>query len=188
MDTGAMYRAIAYHCLEKGIEIDNYEAVKSELSLVNIDCKLRDSGCRIILNGEDVTDKIRTQEVSQASSKVAAINEVRLKLVEIQRNIASANNVVMDGRDIGSNVLPNAQLKIYLYASLEKRTQRRLLELKSIGCAADYETTMQQIAERDHRDINRECSPLTVAKDAIRIDSSELDVTEIVERILKIIM
>ncbi len=184
IDTGAMYRAVALYCIENGIDTANDRAVKTALSNINIACKAAVQGCRVILNGTDVTGMIRTQEVAVGSSQVAAIPAVRERLVELQRNIAEENSVVMDGRDIGSNVLPEAQLKIYLYASLEKRTERRMGELQALGIAADFETTQQQIAERDHRDINRSCSPLCVAKDAVSIDSSEMDVNAIIEYIV----
>ncbi len=187
IDTGAMYRAVALYCIENDIDTGDEAAVTEALSLIDIACKAAVQGCRVILNGVDVTQMIRTQEVAVGSSKVAAIPAVRERLVELQRNIAEENNVVMDGRDIGSNVLPEAQLKIYLYASLEQRTLRRMGELQAMGIAADFETTSNQIAERDYRDINRSCSPLCVATDAVSLDSSEMDVNAIVEYIVDLL-
>lgn len=178
IDTGAMYRAAALFCLEKGIDIcKNVPAVLSVLDDIEIDLQQSDR-LHIFLNGRDVSDEIRTNEVSMGASNIALIPQVRIKLVELQREIASQQNVVMDGRDIGTYVLPNATVKIFLTASPEVRAKRRHLELAEKGTVCDFETVLSELKARDKNDSEREFAPLKQADDAILLDTSELTLEE----------
>ncbi len=186
VDTGAMYRAAALYCMKMGVDTKSSKEVDEILPQIKIDIKNYDGTQRIFLEEEDVTDKIRTQEIGQGASDVGLILSVRIKLAEIQRNIAKNTNVIMDGRDIGTNVLPNAQVKIYLNASVEERTKRRLGELLSNGIKADESQVRQQILFRDNNDATREHNPLKKAEDAIEIDSTKMSIETVVEEIIKI--
>ena len=145
IDTGAMYRTVGLYCIENGIDTENEKAVESVLDNIKMDIKANIDGQTIFLNGEDVTLKVRTQEAGKAASHVAAILAVREKLVEIQRNMAKGTSVIMDGRDIGTNVLPNAEVKIFLNASVEERAIRRVGELKALGENPDFDEVKEQI-------------------------------------------
>lgn len=184
LDTGAMYRAIAYKMLKSNIDLSDHEEVISTLELTDLEVKYHNGKQRIILDDQDVTSLIRTTEVSQAASKVAVIPEVRLKLVEIQRKIARENSLVMDGRDIGTYVLPNASLKFYLTASLEERAKRRWKEMKEKGIEESIESIKQSIKERDDNDKNRSFAPLKQAEDAIVIDTTNKSIEQVSEEIL----
>lgn len=184
LDTGAMYRAIAYKMLKSNIDLSDHEEVISTLELTDLQVKYHNGKQRIILDDQDVTSLIRTTEVSQAASKVAVIPEVRLKLVEIQRKIARENSLVMDGRDIGTYVLPNASLKFYLTASLEERAKRRWKEMKEKGIEESIESIKQSIKERDDNDKNRSFAPLKQAEDAIVIDTTNKSIEQVSEEIL----
>lgn len=184
LDTGAMYRAIAYKMLKSNIDLSDHEEVISTLELTDLQVKYHNGKQRIILDDQDVTSLIRTTEVSQAASKVAVIPEVRLKLVEIQRKIARENSLVMDGRDIGTYVLPNASLKFYLTASLEERAIRRWKEMKEKGIEESIESIKQSIKERDDNDQNRSFAPLKQAEDAIVIDTTNKSIEQVSEEIL----
>ena len=186
IDTGAMYRAIGYYCLNNNVDILNEEMVNNSLNNINIELKFIDNLQRIYLNNEDITDLIRTQEVGKAASSVSVYSKVREKMVSMQQNIARDNNVVMDGRDIGTVVLPNANLKIFLTASSLERAKRRYKELLEKGISEDLETIKKEIEERDYRDSNREISPLKQADDAIFLDSSNMTLEEEIEYILKL--
>ena len=186
VDTGAMYRAVALHNIQKKHKLTDSEAVEASLPDISIDIK-HDSGKqqRLILNGEDVTEALRTQEVAEGSSVVASYQAVRQKMMALQQSIARSHSVVMDGRDIGTFVLPDAQVKIYLDAGLETRVKRRMGELQANGQSADYEKIRCQIEKRDHRDMTRAFAPLTIADDAIYILSDNLKVQEIVMMIIR---
>ena len=178
IDTGAMYRAAALYCIEKGISIrTDIPSVLSVLDEIQIGFKQED-GLHVLLNGRDVSDEIRTNAVSMGASDIAVIPEVRLKLVELQRAIAAEENVVMDGRDIGTYVLPDATVKIYLTASPEVRAKRRHLELKEKGVEVEFETVLKEMKARDKNDSEREFAPLRQADDAILLDTSELTLEE----------
>ena len=187
IDTGAMYRAVGLYCIENGIDTENEKAVESVLDNIKMDIKANVDGQTIFLNGEDVTLKVRTQEAGKAASHVAAILAVREKLVEIQRNMAKGTSVIMDGRDIGTNVLPNAEVKIFLNASVEERALRRVGELKILGENPDFDEVKEQIKKRDYNDINREHNPLRKADDAIEIDTTGMTINEVTEKISNII-
>lgn len=172
IDTGAMYRAVALKAIRNGIDTQDTDMVISVLDGLDITIKYSDGGQIILLDGEDVTDKIRTPELSIGASNVALIPSVRKRLVEIQRELAEENNVVMDGRDIGTHVLPNADIKIFLTASIEDRATRRYEEMLMKGSKCNYETIKNDMNFRDSNDSGRDFAPLKVAENAILIDTS----------------
>lgn len=188
LDTGAMYRALALKAIRAGIDTKNNEEVSKLLADLDIKISYENGNQKVILDGEDVSGLIRTDEVSMGASNVSAIPEVRKKLVELQQRIASDNSVVMDGRDIGTHVLPNAQVKIFLTASVRERARRRFQELKEKGLLTKtFEELEKEIEVRDHNDSNRTASPLKQAEDAILLDTSKLGIAESVDRILEIV-
>jgi len=172
IDSGAMYRAVGIYCLGKGISADEPEAVCSVLDEIDIDMTYENGVLAVLLNGDDVSEKIRTPEGSIAASKVAVIGEVRKKLVELQRKMADGKSVVMDGRDIGTKVFPDADLKLFLTASPEKRAERRFKEL---GEKVPYEEILSDIKFRDENDSTRKIDPLRPAEDAVMLDNTALD-------------
>ena len=185
IDTGAMYRAVALFAINNGIDAKNEtEKLVSRLNEVEIDIKYTDEGQQIYLLGENVSKRIREEDVSVGASNVAVIPEVRKKLVELQRKMAESANVIMDGRDICSYVLPNADVKVYLTASVECRAMRRFKELEGKGEACDFEQIKHDIQERDERDMTREIAPLKQAEDATLIDSSEMGIDDVVKAII----
>lgn len=186
-DTGALYRSVGLYCVRDGADIDSPEQIVQRLPQVELEIHIVDGVQRIFLNGEDVSDKIRTPEISTAASKVSAVPEVRAALLDIQRNIAKKENVIMDGRDIGTVVLPNADVKIFLTASAEIRAKRRYDELVAKGVDVTYEETLHDVNERDWRDMHREAAPLKRADDAVEADTSELDFNQSVELVCGII-
>ena len=186
VDTGAMYRAIALYILHKGVDVKDETAVTGLCSTVNVGITYENGEQRVLLNEEDVSGLIRSEEVGNAASAVAVYSAVRAKLLELQQSLAKAQNVVMDGRDIGSAVLPGAQVKIYLTASVHTRAKRRYNELVKKGVSPDIQVIEQDIVDRDYQDMHREISPLCQAKDAVLVDSSQLSIDEVVDRILKI--
>lgn len=188
VDTGAMYRTVGLYCAENSIDLENMDEVKKALQKVNIELKYDEGVQHIYLNGEDVSSAIRVQRIAEYASKVAAIGVVREKLVEMQRNIAENGNVVMDGRDIGTNVIPNAKAKIYLDASVDVRTERRCHELEEKGVSFDKNVIREEIIERDNFDKNRKINPLTVAEDATIIDTSYMTIEEVENKITKLFM
>ena len=180
VDTGALYRSIGLHMLNHHIFPGDEQAVPAELEHVQISLAFRDGEQRVILCGKDVSDYIRTSAVSQASSQVSAIPAVRAFLLELQKNLAITNNVIMDGRDIGTVVLPNAQVKVFLTASSAERAKRRHKEMVGKGLKADFDTILKEIEERDYRDANRAIAPLVPAKDAVVVDTTGMTMEEVV--------
>ena len=175
VDTGAIYRTVGLAAARRGYAPDAHSAVIAMLPELRIDMRYVDGVQRMFLNDEDVSDEIRTPAASAYASNVAAIPEVRTYLMEMQRRMAREYDVLMDGRDIGTVVLPNAQLKIFLTASAEKRARRRYAQLMEKGTDQDYETVLAEIIERDKRDMERETAPLKQAEDAVLLDTSDLD-------------
>jgi len=184
IDTGAMYRAVAYYNLKNEIDLSNQSAVASTMQNISISLRTVDGVQHIYLNGQDITGLIRTQEISAITSQNIATNPaVREELVEQQRKMAATSSVVMDGRDIGSHVLPNAKIKIYLDAAPEIRARRRTLELESKGQPADFAQVLTETIQRDYIDKTRPVSPLIQTPDAILIDTGELTPHEVAEKI-----
>lgn len=187
IDTGAMYRAVALYCMRLGISTKEEAAVCSVLDRVHIGIRQEDGAQHIYLNGEDVTAEIRTPEAGQGASDVGAFWPVREKLITLQQALARESSVVMDGRDIGTCVLPRAEVKIYLVADPTERARRRLAEYAAKGEAADLETVRAQIVARDENDRNRVHNPLKKAEDAVEVDTTSLTIGEVVTAILKIV-
>lgn len=184
VDTGAMYRAIAYELVRTGVDIDDDKALANACSKMKIEIQYEDEVQQVYMNGENVTPYLRTEETGNMASKSSAKAPVRAALLDIQRNMAIEHNVVMDGRDIGTNVLPGAETKIYLTASADERANRRYKELTEKGESADYDKIKADIIERDERDMNRDIAPLKQAADAVLIDSSDMTIDEVVDEIL----
>ena len=187
VDTGAMYRTMALYLYRLGIDPDDSAAISSHCGGAEITIEYRDGVQVVLLAGENVNDYLRTPEVSDMASRTSVNGDVRVKLVQLQQELARRQNVVMDGRDIGTVVLPDAQVKIFLTASVEVRAMRRYLELMKNDESADIDQIKAQIKERDERDMNRAISPLKQADDAVLVDTSDLTIDEVVERILSII-
>lgn len=187
LDTGAMYRAIGLKTDKIGINYLQKEAIIDVLNSTMIDIIYQNGNQRVILDGKDVSDEIREHHISKIASEVSSLKEVREKLVELQRKIAFSNSSVLDGRDIGTFVLPNAKYKFYLIASLDERSKRRYNELKEKGVATDYETVTKDIIQRDFNDSNREFAPLKKADDAIEIDTTSLSIEQVTNKILSYI-
>lgn len=175
VDTGAMYRAIGLYAVRQGADLHDAAAVAALLPHIRLDIRLEGGAQHVYLNGEDVSAAIRAEEIGMAASAVSAHGPVRDFLLETQRSLAAGQNVLMDGRDIGTVVLPNATVKIFLTASAEARAQRRCKELQEKGQPADYATVLADIRQRDEQDTHRAIAPLRQAADAIRIDTSEID-------------
>lgn len=186
VDTGAMYRAIGLYMTEHSVDKNDINAVKDALVKIDLDIRYENGTQQIILNGENVSGKIRTPEISAAASAFAAIPEVRSTLTEIQRNLAKKTAVVMDGRDIGTVVLPDAAVKIFLTASVQVRAERRYKELTEKGESVNIKDIEADISKRDHQDMTRETAPLKQASDAVLVDSSFLTVDEVAEKIISI--
>ncbi|HOK40338.1 MAG TPA: (d)CMP kinase [bacterium] len=184
IDTGAMYRAVTYVLLKKNIPFTNLEKIKEELDKIEIKLIIEKNNKKIICNNEDVTEKIREPIISNNVSEVSAIKIVREKLVQLQRELAKNNNVIMDGRDIGTVVLPDSEYKFYLDASAEERAKRRYKELLEKRKDINYNEISASINERDKKDSTRNLSPLKKADDAIYIDTTNLTINEVVEEIL----
>ncbi|NLO08337.1 MAG: (d)CMP kinase [Clostridiales bacterium] len=185
VDTGAMYRALALYFIRNNIASADKEKIESSCNDADVTIDYRDGEQQVLLNDENVTQLIRTEEVGNMASASSVYPVVRLKLVELQRNLAKKADVVMDGREIGTFVLPGADLKIYLTASSMERAKRRFLELKQRGITADINEIEKDIIERDNRDMNREFAPLKQADDAILLDSSDMTIDEVAEYIIK---
>ena len=184
VDTGAMYRAMALYFLENGIQPEYEEKVSAACGQIDISLRYQDGVQQVILNGRDVSGKIRTEAVGNAASVVSAYRAVRQALLALQQNLAKTSNVIMDGRDIGTCVLPNAQTKIYLTASSHVRAVRRYKELTEKGQMCNLEEIEQDIIDRDYRDMHREIAPLTQAADAVLLDSSEMTIDQVVDGII----
>lgn len=184
VDTGAMYRTMALFLLRKGVTREQTEQIPDICREAEITIEYRDGEQVVLLFGENVNGLIRTEEVGNMASVSSAVPAVREKLLQLQQQLAETNDVVMDGRDIGTKVLPNADVKVYLTASVECRAKRRFDELKAKGEECDLVKIAQDIKERDHRDMTREVSPLKKAEDAVEIDSSEMGIEEVTDAIL----
>lgn len=188
IDTGAMYRACALYAVRAGIDLKSQKNRLIELlDDIVIDIKYKNGEQRIFLGNDDVSERIREIDITKASSDIAVIPEVRIKLVEFQRNLAKGQNVIMDGRDIATNVLPDAQVKIFLTASAAKRAERRVLQNRQKGIISDIKSIERDIAERDKQDSEREFAPLRQAKDAVLLDTSDMTFDEVVSAVKKII-
>ena len=181
LDTGAMYRAVALYVLNAGAQPGAKDQVIPLLDEIDIEIRFTDAGQRVLLNGQDVSEAIRENPVSPAASQVAAIPEVRERLVAMQREMASRRSVVMDGRDIGTAVLPDATLKIFWTASAHERARRRFEELRQKGEEVEFEALQRQMLERDYNDSHRAASPLRRAEDAVKLDSTGMDIEQVVE-------
>ena len=186
IDTGAMYRAAALLALEQGVSFDDAEGLTSLIRGNDITLDPASSGCRVLINGRDVSRDIRLPEVGNAASPVSAVAEVRRLLVAMQQELAARRPVVMDGRDIGTVVLPDAACKIFLTASPRVRAQRRAKELLQKGLTVDIDQVEREIRERDERDSTRSASPLRQAEDAVLVDSSDMGIEEVVSRIIEL--
>lgn len=184
VDTGALYRSIGVNALKHNIKTDNADAVIALLPETKVELKYIDGTQRVMLNGEDVSEAIRMPEASMAASNVSAIPAVRAFLLDLQRDMAKNNNVIMDGRDIGTVILPDADYKFFLTASAEVRADRRFKELKEKGIDVDYQSLLDEIIQRDYNDSHRETAPLKQADDAILIDSSNLSLEESIDAIV----
>ena len=185
IDTGAMYRAVAWKTLQQSSEATD-EAILRAVEGIDVRLACTDSGTRVTVDGTDVTGEIRTPEVTHIVSRVAALGPVREKMVELQRAMAADGAVVMDGRDIGTNVLPNADVKIFLTASVEERARRRYDEMKEKGYAVDFDDLKKEIASRDKQDSERAISPLRQAENATLLDSTALSIDAVVARIMEL--
>lgn len=187
VDTGAMYRAMALYMIEQKTDIQNADAVRAACDAIQIDIRYNDGEQQVILNGRNVNGFIRTEAVSEMSSKISAIPEVREKLLSLQRSLAEAANVIMDGRDIGTHVLPNADVKIFLTADAHVRALRRYEEFVAKGMECTLENVEREVIERDERDMNRAIAPLRQAEDAVLVDTSDLNIEEVVCHLQKLI-
>lgn len=188
VDTGAIYRSIGWYALQRGVALDNAELVAALLPDLNVEVRYGEDGLQhMVVNGQDVTDEIRSPEVSAAASQVAAIPAVRTYLLDMQRNLARTHNVIMDGRDIGTVVLPEADCKVFLTASDEARAARRCRELAQRGTPVAYEEVLSDMRRRDEKDRTRAAAPLRQAEDAVVLDTSELDFEDSAQALLRLI-
>lgn len=188
VDTGALYRTIGLAATRKGVEPKPSEEVENLLSKIKVDLTFNDSGEQVVLlNGEDVSGLIRTPEASMMASKISAVPSVREYLLDLQRNIAKSHDVIMDGRDIGTVVLPDAQVKIFLTASPEARAERRYKELCEKGMNVKYEDVLNDVIQRDYNDTHRETAPLKPSEGCVMVNTTELDFEQSVEKIVSVI-
>ena len=188
VDTGAMYRTIGYYCLKNHIDVHDSDKVVSALPQIQVETKYNSAGeQRMYLNGEDVSEAIRTPEGGMAASAVSALPQVRAFLLQTQRDMAKKDSVVMDGRDIGTVVLPDAECKIYLTADATLRAKRRALEFEQKGIAFDFEELLKEIVQRDYDDSHRDIAPLKQAEDAYLLDTSNMDFEQSVNAVLQLI-
>ena len=183
VDTGAMYRAIGLKMTRLGMAFEESEALSAMLEHTSIDFVVEN----VILDGEDVSGLIRTQEISAAASDCSKLPSVRKKLVALQKEMAGTRSVVMDGRDIGTNVMPDAEYKFYITASAEERAKRRYLELVNKGQQADFDKVLEEINQRDYNDMHRELDPLRKADDAIEVDTTDMSIEEVLESVIRLI-
>lgn len=184
VDTGAMYRGLAIHFLDKGIQPQETEKVIEACKDAEVTIAYEDAVQHVYLNGKDISSRLRNEEVGNMASVTSAIPEVRKKLLELQQNLAKTQNVIMDGRYIGTCVLPHADVKVYLTASVETRAKRRYQELQEKGEDCNLEEIAHDIEERDRRDMTREIAPLKQAEDAVLVDSSDMTIAEVVKTIV----
>ncbi len=187
VDTGALYRAVGVNALRKGIDTKDKAAVAASVEGISVDLVFENGEQKVLLNGEDVSVEIRTPPASMAASAVSAVPEVRAFLFDLQRDIASRNNCIMDGRDIGTVVLPEAQVKIFLTASAEERAQRRFKELQAKGSTVSFQAVLDELIERDYNDSHREIAPLKPAEDSVLLDTTGVSLEGQVEKIISII-
>lgn len=187
IDTGATYRCVTLAAIQNGYTLENEKKIVGLLDKIKIEFKKVKEQDRIILNDVDVTDQIRSAEVNNMVSQVSHIPEVRNKMADFQRKIAEGKNVIMEGRDIGTNVFPNANVKIYLDATAEERAKRRVLQNKEKGIEISYQEVLENIKFRDNNDKTSKVAPLKMAEDAIYVDSTDLNINEVVEKIVEII-
>ena len=186
VDTGAMYRAIALYFISNDTDTDDEVSLKAALDNININIVYEEGVQHVFLNLMDVSAEIRNEKVGNVASTTSALKPVREKLLDLQRDIAAKNDVIMDGRDIGTNILPNAELKIYLTASVDVRADRRFKELKEHGENPDIEVIKKDIETRDYQDMNREIAPLKQAEDAVYLDTSDMSISEVVDKIIEL--
>lgn len=186
VDTGAMYRAIALFMLREGVDLSDRQAIIEKCPRADVTIRYEDGVQVVFLNGENVNAFLRTEEVGETASVISPIPEVRKNMVALQKELAAHSDCIMDGRDIGTCVLPDAQLKIYLTASSEVRAKRRYDELAAKGVESDFQKIKADIEERDYRDMHREISPLKKAEDAVIVDTSDMTVDEVIASILKL--
>lgn len=187
LDTGAMYRVVTLAVLRNKISIDDHEAIEKLVQTIEIGFSMQDGKQSVFMNGEDVTDEIRSVEVTKNVSAVSAIKEVRTRLVHLQQEIAENHSIIMDGRDIGTVVLPQAEIKIFLVASVEERAKRRFIENQEKGIEMSYEELVEDIRRRDHIDSTRKESPLRKAEDAIEIDTTTMTIEDVVKTVTALI-
>ena len=187
VDTGALSRSIGLYCTEAGVSLEDKAAVTAALEQIRVELRYVDGVQRVLLNGRDVSEEIRRPEISLAASSVSAMDTVRAFLFDLQRNMALEHDVVMDGRDIGTVVLPDAQVKIYLTASAEERTRRRMAEYEAKGLHADFEELLREVNLRDEQDRNRAVAPLRKAEDAVELDSTCMNAEEVLAAIETIV-
>ena len=186
VDTGAMYRGLAIHFLNQGIQADETEKVIKACQDAEVTIRYENGIQQVYLNGANITSRLRDEEVGNMASMTSAIPEVRAKLLELQQNLARTQNVIMDGRDIGTCVLPNADVKIFLTASVETRAKSRYEELMAKGVPCNLDEIESDIRERDYRDMTREIAPLKQAEDAVKVDSSYMTIPEVVDKIVEL--
>lgn len=186
VDTGAMYRAMALYMLKQGIDLKNEAAVAEACEEADVTIGYEDGVQVVFLNGENVNPFIRTEEVGKTASVISAQPAVRAKLVSLQQKLAAQSDCIMDGRDIGTCVLPRADVKIYLTASSTVRAKRRFDELTAKGQESDFEVIKKDIEDRDYRDMHRETSPLKQAEDAVLVDTSDMDIDQVIEKLLEL--
>lgn len=187
LDTGAMYRVVTLAVLRNNIALDDYEAIENLVQNIEIRFSMKDGKQSVFMNGEDVTDEIRSVEVTKNVSAVSAIKEVRTRLVHLQQEIAENHSIIMDGRDIGTVVLPQAEIKIFLVASVEERAKRRFIENQEKGIEMSYEELVEDIRRRDYIDSTRKESPLRKAEDAIEIDTTTMTIEDVVKTVTALI-
>ena len=187
LDTGAMYRVVTLAVLRNNISLDDYEAIEKLVQTIEIGFSMQDGKQSVFMNGEDVTDEIRSVEVTRNVSAVSALKEVRTRLVHLQQEIAENHSIIMDGRDIGTVVLPQAEIKIFLVASVEERAKRRFIENQEKGIEMSYEELVEDIRRRDHIDSTRKESPLKKAEDAIEIDTTTMTIDDVVKTVTALI-
>ena len=184
VDTGALYRGLAFGLMQKGVPFADEKAVENEIKNIDVELLYENGVQKVFCNGKDCSTLIRTSEIGEGASVISQYASVREKLLDLQRNVARQHSCVMDGRDIGSVVLPHANKKFFLTASPEVRARRRTLEFREKGEPANYEAVLEEVKKRDERDMNRAVAPLKQVEDAIFIDSSDLNIEEVVDRIL----
>lgn len=187
LDTGAMYRVVTLAVLKNQISLDDHRAIEQLVQTIEIGFSMQDGKQSVFMNGEDVTDEIRSVEVTRNVSAVSALKEVRTRLVHLQREIAENHSIIMDGRDIGTVVLPQAEIKIFLVASVEERAKRRFIENQEKGIEMSYEELVEDIRRRDHIDSTRKESPLKKAEDAIEIDTTTMTIDDVVKTVTALI-